>query len=207
MERPRTSPAVPSRTALALCTPGASAPLLVQTLERSPAAQQLELWSVGALPITRHTLGYVYIIHFSRPLGNLSNPRAQARHYTGFALDPLRRFVLHCSGQGAKITRAAVVQGITLTLAAVWPAPQRIEYELKRRIKNTPRFCPLCCAAQGWRCRTPHFVTHLLDDSTDFPPIPPGRDRLDGYEVAWLRRCVRVTGFNLTGLDADDIPY
>ncbi len=188
----------------------ATAPAISPAMVLTTVAPRLSPQLVVRQPvyITRFTVGWVYIIHFSQPLGNLSNPRAQARHYAGFALDPLARFQEHCTGQGAKITRAAVQRGITLTLVGCHEAPQMTERMLKRQIKNTPRLCPLCCAQNGWRCRSlPIAVPQPLQDDTDFPPIPPGRDRPDWYEIAWLRRCEWVTRFDQGNTDDCDIPF
>ena len=68
----------------------ATAPARLPAMVLTTVAPRLSPQLVVREPvyITRFTVGWVYIIHFSRPLGNLDNPRAQARHYAGFALDP-----------------------------------------------------------------------------------------------------------------------
>lgn len=141
-------------------------------------------------PITRHTWGYVYILHFSAPLGNPANPRALATHYCGWADDPEARLKEHLAGRGAKITAAAVAKGITFELFS-WPAPLGVEKALKRR-KETPRFCPTCCAVHGWKRKQPivqvatqlALPLDLADDVADPFPQPAVRS-MDGYE-AWM---------------------
>lgn len=98
-------------------------------------------------PWSASTPGYVYILHFSRPMGNLANTRAQARHYSGFAEDLAARLERHAAGKGAKLTAAAVAQGISYHVYA-WPAPLAAEKLLKAQ-GNTARYCPACAAAQG----------------------------------------------------------
>lgn len=55
----------------------------------------------------------IYVLHFDQPLGNLNNPRAQAQHYLGWAMDLTARLAEHAAGRGAAITRAAVERGIS----------------------------------------------------------------------------------------------
>src|SRR3982750_4801908 len=86
--------------------------------------------AVMCYPWSAQTQGYVYILHFDRPLGNLDNLRAQAAHYCGFAEDLPARLAKHAAGKGAKLTAAAVAQGITYHVYA-WPAQLRQEQLLK----------------------------------------------------------------------------
>src|SRR5262245_3716280 len=101
--------------------------------------------------ITLNSTGWVYLFHFARPLGNLANVRAQAQHYCGYADDPQgdaagleRRAAEHLAGRGAKITKAAIAQGIEISLVCAWRAPLSFEKQLKAR-KEAPRLCPICC--------------------------------------------------------------
>lgn len=87
-----------------------------------------------------------YLLHFDAPLGNLDNPRGQARHYLGHADRLDRRALQHLTGRGAAITRAAVARGIGFQIARVWPGSRSFERHLKNR-KNAPKLCPLCRAA------------------------------------------------------------
>jgi hypothetical protein len=66
--------------------------------------------------IDRTTLGSLYLLHFSRPLGNVENARGMARHYLGWALDPQARIACHLNGQSqVPIVLAALRAGIVIT--------------------------------------------------------------------------------------------
>jgi len=144
--------------------------------------------------ITAASLGWCYLLHMSRPLGNLTNPRGQAQHYTGYADDPAgdgagleRRIAEHLAGRGAKITRAAVAQGITIELVCAWRAPLSFEQQLKRR-KEAPRLCPICCREHGMslkRAIAPavQLALPFAPDTADDPfPTPPVL-AMDRYEI------------------------
>lgn len=142
--------------------------------------------------ITATSWGYLYILHFSAPLGNPTNPRALAQHYVGWTEDPAKRLADHLAGRGAKITAAAVEKGITFEMFS-WPAPLGIEKTLKKQ-KGTPRFCPICCRTHGWRCRQPvcEFTQLALpfdDAAEELPAIELGK--ADWYEVSYYRRINR----------------
>ncbi len=164
--------------------------------------------------ITASTWGYLYILHFSAPLGNPANPRALATHYCGWAADPDERLAQHLAGRGAKITAAAVARGITFEMFS-WPAPLGVEKALKRR-KETPRFCPTCCSIHGWKHKQPivqvaaQVATQLalpLDDP--FDPFPaPAALPMDSYEFL-VERGMRTAWAGLlaersVGTDWDD---
>jgi hypothetical protein len=150
--------------------------------------------------ITAMTWGWCYLCHFSRPLGNLQNPRAQAQHYLGWAEDEAgdregleQRIAEHLAGHGAKITRAAVAQGIEIVVVATWRAPLAFEKVLKRR-KEAPKLCALCMAAQGQRAKRACVPTQqlalpldLADADTDPFPAPAVRS-MDWYEGRMLSR-------------------
>lgn len=119
-------------------------------------------------PITLRSIGWCYLLHMSRPLGNTANVRAMAQHYVGYADDAIgdgvsleRRIAEHLAGQGARITRAAVAAGIAIELVAVWRAPLAFEKQLKRR-KEAPRLCPICCKARGRKVKIAQVVPEQL---------------------------------------------
>src|SRR5437879_3085357 len=87
----------------------------------------------------------LYILHFSEPLGDTTNPKGYALHYSGCCADGRLedRLLEHRSGYGSKITRAAVERGISLELAATLEGSYTEEKILKLQ-KNTPRYCPIC---------------------------------------------------------------
>lgn len=78
----------------------------------------------------------LYLLHLDPPL-------AHARHYLGFAEDVPARIERHLAGTGSPLIRAALANGSTITLAAVFEGDRTFERVLKRR-KNTPRLCPIC---------------------------------------------------------------
>lgn len=120
--------------------------------------------------ITAASVGFCYLLHFSAPLGNLSNVRAQAQHYSGWCEDLEARIAQHLAGEGSKITRAAIAQGIEISLVATWRAPLSFEKYLKRR-KDAPRLCPICCRQRGRRVRVIEPVEQL---AFDFDQACPG---------------------------------
>lgn len=136
------------------------------------------------------TIPTVYLLHFAAPLGNLTNPRAQASHYLGWAVDLDLRIRQHRAGQGAHITRAAVERGIGFEVVATWPGDYLLEKRIKA-LKATPRLCPICGRAHRrgrlhvsptwYQCSLPGF-----DDP--FAIAPPTPARADWFEISQTRR-------------------
>jgi len=129
-------------------------------------------------PWNASTMGEVYLFHFNAPLGNLANPRAQARHYLGFAEDLDSRIAKQLAGKGAKLVAAAIKQGLIFELYH-WPAPLATEKLVKAR-KRTRDYCPACAAAAGRTPRplpTPPAAEQLTFDLDDapLPEIEVGR--------------------------------
>jgi predicted GIY-YIG superfamily endonuclease len=91
-------------------------------------------------------MGTVYIAHFGQRIGNPEKSKGQAQHYVGYA-EPWRferRVREHLRGQGAKITRFVVAQGIPITF---FPIKRGATKEDERRIKragHAPKLCPIC---------------------------------------------------------------
>lgn len=137
-------------------------------------------------PWTSTTQGTVYLLHFHAPLGNLDNPRAQARHYIGFAEDFDARLAKQLAGKGAKLVAAAIARGLTYDLYH-WPAPLAVEKLIKAR-KRTSDYCPTCAAAAGKPVRALPVVATQLElplDDNDFPEPP--KLKMDWMEIATLR--------------------
>lgn len=88
-------------------------------------------------------MGTIYLLHFSTPLGDLSNPRGQARHYLGYTEDLERRLAEHRNGNGSAIMAAVKEAGIAWELVRTWEGERDLEKRLKRQ-HNSPRFCPVC---------------------------------------------------------------
>lgn len=82
----------------------------------------------------------IYVLQFSKPLGNPYNPRGTARFYVGYCEDGRlqARLAEHHNGGGAAITRAALERGITFEVVLTLPGDRNEERRLKRQ-KNTPR--------------------------------------------------------------------
>lgn len=80
--------------------------------------------------------GTVYVLHFSKPVGN--SPRQQAQHYIGWATDPEARIRAHREKRGGALTRFAVQQGAELIVADLYPNVTR---DFERRIKGRGARC------------------------------------------------------------------
>jgi hypothetical protein len=127
-------------------------------------------------PWNASTMGEVYLFHFNAPLGNLSNPRAQARHYLGFTDDLDSRIKKQLAGKGAKLVAAAIARGLIFELYH-WPAPLATEKLIKAR-KQTSVYCPACCASAGRKVRPlpmPPLATQLAFDLEELPEIEIGK--------------------------------
>ena len=96
---------------------------------------------------------FVYLIHFEQPIGDLSNPRGQARHYLGSTSNLQARMALHRNGNGAAIMTAVGLAGVRWQVAGLWRTDTRedaraLELRLKKR-HNGPALCPLCNPRRG----------------------------------------------------------
>ena len=88
----------------------------------------------------------IYLLHFTKPIGNAANPHGQAQHYVGYTPGPVeRRIEEHRRGSAAAITAAAVQAGVELILVRTWPGDRDWERRLKR-YKKASKLCPLCSA-------------------------------------------------------------
>lgn len=81
--------------------------------------------------------GTVYLIHFERPYHH-------ARHYLGWTKDVDRRFEEHTKGQGSPLVKAVVDAGIRVSVVKTWPDKTRNFERRLKKLKNTPRLCPVC---------------------------------------------------------------
>jgi hypothetical protein len=93
-------------------------------------------------------MGTVYLIHFDRPIGDLDNPRGQARHYLGYTEDLDARLAAHRSGNGARLMEVLAERGIGWRLVRTWRGGRDLERRLKDR-HNSPRLCPICREVTG----------------------------------------------------------
>jgi predicted GIY-YIG superfamily endonuclease len=92
--------------------------------------------------------GTVYLLHFLEPIGNPTNPRAQAQHYLGYSRQPERRISIHTQARGAAIVRHVQQQGIGFLVVRTWPGNWQLERQLKAR-KKARQLCP-ACTVQPW---------------------------------------------------------
>jgi hypothetical protein len=88
-------------------------------------------------------VGIIYLVHFDRPIGDTSNPRGFAGHYTGWTLDLPARLVDHAAGRGARLMEVVGEQGIGWQLARIWTGTRTRERSLKRS-GGAARRCPVC---------------------------------------------------------------
>lgn len=100
--------------------------------------------------------GMVYLLHFNRPIGDLSNPRGRAQHYLGWTTNLEGRLKARAGGNGhARILEVLAERGIGFTLVRTWAGPQSLERKLKRQ-HNSPRFCYICNPALNELGSEPH---------------------------------------------------
>jgi predicted GIY-YIG superfamily endonuclease len=138
--------------------------------------------------------GQIYLLHFARPVGNLANPRGQARHYIGWALDAQAREQEHRAGRGAALTRAAVALGIDWRLYVLAEGDRALERRLKN-LRAAPRLCPVCgCTHPGGRLHVPTAAQLALDLDPDPFDVPaPAWPAWDAYEAAYTRAWRRAS--------------
>ena len=100
------------------------------------------------IPRCRPHYSYVYLLHFDRPFGNLSNPRGQARHYLGSTCDLEHRLQLHRLGNGARLMEVVTAAGIEFEVCRLWrldtyEEARALERKLKKQHSGL-RLCPYC---------------------------------------------------------------
>lgn len=83
--------------------------------------------------------GWIYILKFSRPLGNPAHRNGTAQFYVGWAKRLETRIAHHRNGTGAAITAAAVQQGITFEVVFTMRGTKTDERRIKN-YKNTRRW-------------------------------------------------------------------
>jgi hypothetical protein len=119
-------------------------------------------------------VGIIYLLHFDRPIGDLTNPRGFASHYTGWTLDLPARLTAHAAGRGARLMEAVAEAGIGWQLARVWAGPRARERQLKQR--GAARRCPVCqLAGRGLQPPRPVdlFALEVGARVAGWAPIPP----------------------------------
>jgi putative endonuclease len=156
--------------------------------------------------ITADTLGWLYILCFSRPIGNPDNARAQASHYLGWASDVQARVAQHAAGRGQALTAAAVALGIDWEVY-YRPGTPALERWLKAHHKNTPLLCPHCASTRGKRAQhgfqplTQLALDLAFDLDDELPEVTPGRMDWLEMKINQEWRAVRLPA--PAGLDDD----
>ena len=87
--------------------------------------------------------GYVYLLHFSRPI----HPDRPTQHYLGFTESLASRLAAHRAGNGeaANLCRVAKQRGIKIFMVRAWEGDRTEERRLKSH-HNAKRLCPWCNA-------------------------------------------------------------
>ncbi len=114
-------------------------------------AGQLDRWrrSLAELDADRRArMGTIYLCHFERKLGDVTNPHGWAQHYVGWARDLDKRLAVHRSGHGARILAACNERGIDWRVVKTWRGTRSDERRLKDA-HNHARFCPICQSNGG----------------------------------------------------------
>lgn len=85
--------------------------------------------------------GYVYLIHFDRPL----TPGRPCQHYLGYTESLAARIQTHAVGgaHSARLMQVVAERGIGWHVVRVWRGGRDFERQLKNR-KGGTRLCPVC---------------------------------------------------------------
>lgn len=104
-------------------------------------------------PVGSGVSGWIYVVHFERPV-ETSAPRAHwPRHYTGWASDLDARLACHAAGNGSVLFRLAAAQGTGWDLSRAERGDRNRERQLKQ--SSATQHCEICRAQARLReaCR------------------------------------------------------
>jgi hypothetical protein len=90
-----------------------------------------------------HLVGLIYQAHFDQPIGDTSNPRSFASHYTGWTLNLPVRLGEHAAGRGARLMQVVAEQQIGWQVTRLLAGTRARERSLKRQ-GGAARRCPVC---------------------------------------------------------------
>jgi hypothetical protein len=148
------APAVPGPIA------GGSATVTGELSMRTATVQNTA-WLVQAIEdIQQPTVGYVYLLHLSKPIGaaQTSEQRRQyglparkkefvatARHYIGWCSNMAVRVQDHATGRSkaSRFMAAAKTSGASFEVVRAWHGDKALERWLKNK-RNAPKLCPIC---------------------------------------------------------------
>lgn len=165
------------------------------------------------------TPGFVYLLHFSQPIGDLDKPHGQAQHYIGCTSDIRTRLIGHAHGRTARIVAAVRKAGLEFDLVTVGVTHRRGMRKIERQIKNWKSarvFCPLCTPDGNQSGRLPGttpYPVELLPFPTDsrglralsgpdapiVRPVYPEDERVDEQITALMDEEKEALGFVPTG--------
>jgi hypothetical protein len=183
--RSRPRPPTPAGGYLAAVNLAAGGPLAAVDVYGRPAGRPPWLAAgsqyLALLERQGRGVGVIYLLHFDRPIGDLTNPRGFASHYTGWTLDLPTRLVDHAAGRGARLMQVVGEQQIGWQLARIWTGTRTRERSLKRS-GGAARRCPVCrLAAIGLQPPRPvdplalELGARVADVAAPVPPLelPP----------------------------------
>lgn len=127
-------------------------------------------------------VGYVYLLHFDEPLHH-------AQHYIGCTKDLQGRLWTHASGNGARIIRAALLEGINFELGALGTTNCTAMRRVERQVKNwhnASEFCEICNNAARKMPGTTPYPIACIDFATKSVDIQLRRSLRDTEPVLRL---------------------
>lgn len=108
----------------------------------------------------------IYLIHFDTAIEH-------ARHYVGATGNLGKRLKQHAEGSGARILQVAKERQINWRVARVWIGGWDLEHIIKK-MKNTPRYCPICTSYPTELSQMDDFPLDLIIHSISSEEINNG---------------------------------
>jgi len=91
-----------------------------------------------------------YLLHFDRPVVfDKAHLYGDGKHYIGASVDVFRRINTHRLGLGSQMTKAAIDQGISFEVVAIFPSPPGSRpFDLEKMLTDlgASSYCPRCSA-------------------------------------------------------------
>jgi predicted GIY-YIG superfamily endonuclease len=92
--------------------------------------------------------GFMYLLHFLKPLGDPTRPHMSAQHYLGWTSNVDARFHRHENGDGAAIMKAVANRKIGVVIVWIRPGTRNDERRLKNAGHFKERLCTYCKTAE-----------------------------------------------------------